>query len=632
MRKIDYKEWKDTLKQYKDEMKKELAAVRKAKQELYDMQRQLQEMAFSGRYERDEDTLVLSAPNIIIGNVDKHGNLLTGKSNVIIRGNNVALEGVGQVVNNGVTGGQVVTRARTVKVQTVDPGPDGLESVAFADSSFSVQSAAIGMSAEKVDSNMINNQECGGVFTRAAVKNMGNIELSAETNINVTASVPLENPKINDAIKDLKNITDPGKDTVKGIEKSIEEVGKEIDRFDKNQNDKMLDMLGQAGEQADTLALRTGLYKFEERTDVSETGTLEIAKHVIECTALMSNVAEANRIASYLDVHKATLTDNRTNAESALTGAGVNINSEVIRLKTLRADNKLSTAPGNGVAITTQNTTINAMDGLEQIKDSNFKVMANTIDVDACEYTATEKDGKTVPAKSEAKGTIKFNAGKIELKTLDREYDTGADPVVIKKETPHAGSRIWLNTEETNLDMSDSEGKASGKLTINAKDVNITAYDFKKEDGKAEKVAAGSMIKLGAETLVLGTVVKEKLECKHIQVCGNVAHVFGKENLYVHQDKVGFSLRNNEKATIIGKDIKLGGNITLSGDTVVKGELTAGDVEVENLKASSSITGPNIKDGIPVPGGPAATESDDAPDLVDVEENDVKPQNDEDKC
>lgn len=628
MRKTDYKEWKDTLTKYKAEMTKELAAVRKAKQELYEMQRQLQEMAFSGRYERDDDTLILSAPNIIIGNVDKHGNLLTGNSNIVIRGNNVALEGVGEVSGTSVTGGQVVTRARTVKVQTVDPGPDGRESVAFVDSSFSVQSAAVGISAETLD-----NVTTDGVFTRTAKITPGVIEMSAERSINVAAAVPLPaeaggTDPLDAAITSLNNMKSSN-GYVKEIDDTIEQIGKDIDNLDKNQNDKMLELLGAAGEQADTLALRSGLYKFEERTDITQAGTMAIAKGVVECCAKMANLAEANRIHTYLTAHKDVLAQNKTQAETQLNGASVNISSEIINLKTADAHGKVLTAPGNGVNITTQNTTFSAMNGLEQIKDSTFKVVANTVDVDACEYTYAEKDGKPVPEKSEAKGTIKFNAGKIELKTLDREYDTSKDPVTIKSEKPHAGSHIWLNTEKTDLDMSDSEGNASGTLKVNAKEVDITAFDFKKDGGQADKVTAESKIKICAETMILGTVVKEKLECKHIQVCGNTAHLYGKESMFAHQDKVGLSFKNNDKATIIGSDIKLGGNITLSGDTEVKGKFTAGDIEAANVKASSSVTGPNLKDGIPVPGSPATAESSDAEDPKEDDNNEVKSSSEE---
>lgn len=628
MRKIDYKEWKDTLKQYKAEMTKELAEVRKAKQELYEMQRQLQEMAFSGRYERDEDTLVLSAPNIIIGNVDKHGNLLSGNSNIIIRGHNVALDGVGESDGTSVTGGQVVTRARTVKVQTVDPGPDGLESVAFMDSSFSVQSAAIGMSAETVDGNAN-----GGVFTRSAKNSTGNIELSAETNVNVTASVPLlakpagTTTPLDTAISKLNDITKDNSDTNKKIEDTIKNVGTEIDKLDKNQNNKNLDLLGKAGEQADTLALRTGLYKFDERTDISEIGSMNIAQGVVECSALFAHLAEANRVQKYLTDHKTKL---NANADNKL-NAGVNITSGIINLKTADSKGEILTAEGNGVNIITQNTKFEAVNGTTPIEKTTFKVVADDVNFDASKYEYTAigsgADEKIVPSKGVASGSLKFNAFQIEMKTMDREYDTADSSRKIKSEKIHEKSRFWLNTEEASFDMADSEGKTSGKFKVNAKEIDLTGYDFKKEGGIAEKVTEGSMIKVGAETMILGTVLKDKLECKHIQLYGNMSHVFGKEKLFVHQDKVGLSFKDNEKATIIGKEIKLGGAITLSGDTEVKGALTAGDIDAKNVTASVSVTGPNYKDGVPVASGPAASETSDAPEPTTVQEDVVvKPQ------
>ena len=44
--------------------------------------------------------------------------------------------------------------------------------------------------------------------------------------------------------------------------------------------------------------------------------------------------------------------------------------------------------------------------------------------------------------------------------------------------------------------------------------------------------------------------------------------------------------------------------INMYGDTTMNGAVKAGDVEVENLKASKSVTAPNITDGMNMPGSP----------------------------
>ena len=81
--------------------------------------------------------MIISAPNIVIGNVDKNGDLLSGGvGNVTIKGSNVALEGVGD-------GGSVVTRASSIRQTAVDPGVDGVENVVRSTSEIVSQAGSI---------------------------------------------------------------------------------------------------------------------------------------------------------------------------------------------------------------------------------------------------------------------------------------------------------------------------------------------------------------------------------------------------------------------------------------------------------------------------------------------------------
>ena len=111
-----FDDWKKLLENFQSSVEKQKSEVQQIKADLI-------QRFEKGHYYRDDDTVIISAPNIVIGNVDKNGDLLSGGiGNVTIKGSNVALEGVGD-------GGSVVTRASSIRQTAVDPGVDGVENV-----------------------------------------------------------------------------------------------------------------------------------------------------------------------------------------------------------------------------------------------------------------------------------------------------------------------------------------------------------------------------------------------------------------------------------------------------------------------------------------------------------------------
>lgn len=594
MNKINYKGWKESLNQYKNELKKELAEVRKAKQELYDMQRQLQEMVYKGRYERDEDTLILSAPNIIIGNVDKHGNLLMGGSHVVIRSNDIALEGVGQSDGNTVTGGAVVTRARTVKVQTVDPGPDGLESVAFSDSSFTVQSAAVGIVAEKLEERAATEKDNGGVFTLSAPKAQGSISLAAEGQINALAACATHNEGMKNAAETLKNDAD---NYLSSAETAITEVETETKELDKVQNNKLLDLLGAASDEADVMALRSGLYKFDERSDASVEASNKMAKSIIDFTSNMSNYAEAMRINGYLTKRNTRLETAKTSYATTPTNSSINLNSEVINIATTGADGKLRTTPNNGVNINTQNTCIMAVEGTKPVEGSTFILKNDDVSIDTAKYEYAMEDKKLVAKSCTAAGSLVINGGKIDIQTMDKEFEGSGENFKVKSEKINAESIVKINTNHINFDMTDSEGKAQGSFKVNAKEIALTAYDVDKEKGTPTAITDGGSINIGSKTIGIGSP-DDKLICESMQIAGKNTAIFGNDSVCLLQESGNSQLILTDSAELSSKEVKLVGDITLGGATKIDAKFTAGDIECKNLTASTSIVGPNIKDGI----------------------------------
>ena len=118
-----FDDWKKLLEKFQSSVEKDLEEIHQQKSEVQQIKADIFNRLEKGHYYRDDDCIILSAPKIVIGNVDKEGDLLGGGiGEVIIKGNGVSLEGVGDT-------GHVVTRAPSIRQTAVNPGVDGVENV-----------------------------------------------------------------------------------------------------------------------------------------------------------------------------------------------------------------------------------------------------------------------------------------------------------------------------------------------------------------------------------------------------------------------------------------------------------------------------------------------------------------------
>ena len=92
---VQFENWQTAMEDFQKNIEKELEEIRRHKAEVRQMKIDLIDHLGQGRYVRDENRIIISAPEIIIGDTDKSGMLQNGSSRVIIRANNINLEGVG---------------------------------------------------------------------------------------------------------------------------------------------------------------------------------------------------------------------------------------------------------------------------------------------------------------------------------------------------------------------------------------------------------------------------------------------------------------------------------------------------------------------------------------------------------
>ena len=209
-----FKDWLNLLQSYHDDMEKDLETVRKHKKEIQEIRQELYNRLDSGYFLRDDKRIIISAPEIIIGNVDKSGQLQDSRSNVVIRSNEIVLHGVGEA-------GYIRNEATNIVQRAVDRGCDGLEEVVHGNASVMTQARNI-----LLDSN--NSED---VYIRDIDKKMGKgITIHTDSELTIDASVSHTewtkdiDDRINTFDEPMGQLKDTLNSTLTSIKNTIEQM------------------------------------------------------------------------------------------------------------------------------------------------------------------------------------------------------------------------------------------------------------------------------------------------------------------------------------------------------------------------------------------------------------------------
>ena len=212
-----FEQWQKELENLQSNVKKELENIRKSKEEVQQMKQELMYMLEDvpgvslGKYIRDDNRIILSAPEIIIGNVDADGVLWNGSSNIVVRGTQVNLEASGQ---GAASTGTIISRASRIHSVAEDPGADGTEHV--------VQDVSEVVSHAK--SISLTSENAKGTFTTPPGAGTLGIEFNSETTVQVLATLSNKQKKDH-----LKQCGDALKKRAKDLESSAKDMKKMVE-------------------------------------------------------------------------------------------------------------------------------------------------------------------------------------------------------------------------------------------------------------------------------------------------------------------------------------------------------------------------------------------------------------------
>ena len=626
-----YDDWKKLLEDFQKSVEKDLEEIHQQKADVQQIKNDIFNKVGEGLFYHDDTRIVISAPEVVIGNVDKSGDL-RGYGRVIVRGTEISQEGVGD-------NGKIINRAPSISQIAVNPGIDGVENVVCSTSEIISQATDI----------VLHSSDAKDVFSQVPqIAGKGGIRIHADSHLQLEAAVSSDERKA--AIETQVSALSAQANDLKT---RMEEQKKSLDAFFKEMN-----LLLEAEEKCNTpdfYLSRITLKDIDELHERMNRLLPSLYGTTADFIHTVSQLAEVNRKKKALETEKngiKTGDDFKNNT----TGALIDIVSETINMATRDGEGNLHTNSEAGIAIqsprmaisTISDTgklvekgsfTVNAEDiafsginssddGKELSAVGSVNFQAKTINLEAIDYQADDKgvkekqlaaDGKiTMTAKTVemattnpkdierdeegkltkgeyvAEGDVIIKSKTISMETLDYEVADGE----LKTKALTKDSKIAVRSEKMDFLAADAEGKATGSFSVNAKAVNVKSMDVDKESLADSALAAGSSMTLVSEKMFVGAKSKD-IKSKKLQAVSEEMGLFADKTFEAQQgDGKAVVQLDGGNAAVGGSKTEVFGATTINDKTEVKGELKAPKVSGDSIEAKSAFKSPNISDGM----------------------------------
>ena len=557
--------WEERLNNFKQALDKELQEIQQCKAELAEIQKEVQESLSGIRYIREEGRLVLSAPEIVIGDVDPLGVLGPRYSKVIIRGNEVKVEGTSRILN----------RAPEIHSLAEHPGRDGQESTLPYHSEI-VQVARNVLVNGVNDAEVINPNRDMVSRPGVAITSRGSID------VNASVSCEYETQQLDQAIQALKNQKSQTDKQIADIEKEVKAASMELDLLLKLPDVNVSDTLVRVN--------------YLDISELHEEYNQKVKRMCEKCMAYYSALAtqaDTNLRIAALEKQKETVKGRKANFEEQTTGSSIYLQSERIRLDTRDGDYHTRTNPEAGFFVNSSHISLTSyMDDWKTIEESYLYVGTQkaTISTQNYNYSDPQKgEGEVV-----TEGEVNILSKTVRVQAVDADLKE-FEPTE-KALTPE--SQLTVRMEQTQVQATDTEGKATGLIDMNAKNLRLKSMDVDKESGEEKELSQGSQLQLLAESMFIGST-EEKQQTLLAQVAADRLKLFAKtENEWQLDEDKGLLRLKEGTATFSSKGLEFWGKTTFNDQaqfTVVQ----VGDVKVDNIDVSKSSKTPHTSDGMP---------------------------------
>ena len=610
-----FKDWEKKMSAFESSVEKDLVEIRKCKADMQEMRRQMHEEINGSYYVRDLNRIILSAPEIILGNVDQDGVLYNGAvSKIVLRGTQVDLQASGD-------GSRVETRAASIRQIAENPGTDGHEHVVGAVSEVISQARSI----------VIQSDDADGAFPVPATPIGCGVRIHADNQLEISASLAAESKEkqLDNRIKSLesrksqlKDQASVCKDSFKSLVKELEELMEEKEKLVKDDH-----------------AIR-GKYNDVEMINLRvEDASEALAEETRGYSAVLAMLSETNRLLKCLKDMKSKIKKGDDYLQKS-TGSSVAILGERIGIASVDGDGHLRDNPGSGISIKANDVSIASVEadgkrkekGQVSIKAMNvevatagtadaayddkgelttatyaaegdFKLRSKNITIEGVDYEIAESKPKEKQLTADSR--IKLRAKTIEVSTESSANIEADEQGNTTKADYTAEGDLLVRSKTVTVESTDADGKATGSVSINAKAIAMKSMDTDKESHADSALAAGSTMVFVSEKMSVGAVSKD-VKSKKLQTISEEMGLFADKTLEAQQGEGKAVVQLSDgNAAFSGSKTQLFGETTVNANTEIKGEIKAPKASIDAVEAKSALKSPNIQDGMAAgaPGG-----------------------------
>ena len=610
-----FKDWEKKMSAFESSVEKDLVEIRKCKADMQEMRRQMHEEINGSYYVRDLNRIILSAPEIILGNVDQDGVLYNGAvSKIVLRGTQVDLQASGD-------GSRVETRAASIRQIAENPGTDGHEHVVGAVSEVISQARSI----------VIQSDDADGAFPVPATPIGCGVRIHADNQLEISASLAAESKEkqLDNRIKSLesrksqlKDQASVCKDSFKSLVKELEELMEEKEKLVKDDH-----------------AIR-GKYNDVEMINLRvEDASEALAEETRSYSAVLAMLSETNRLLKCLKDMKSKIKKGDDYLQKS-TGSSVAILGERIGIASVDGDGNLRDNPGSGISIKANDVSIASVEADGKLKEKgqvsikamnvevatagtadaayddkgelttatyaaegDFKLRSKNITIEGVDYEIAESKPKEKQLTADSR--IKLRAKTIEVSTESSANIEADEQGNTTKADYTAEGDLLVRSKTVTVESTDADGKATGSVSINAKAIAMKSMDTDKESHADSALAAGSTMVLVSEKMSVGAVSKD-VKSKKLQTISEEMGLFADKTLEAQQGEGKAVVQLSDgNAAFSGSKTQLFGETTVNANTEIKGEIKAPKASIDAVEAKSALKSPNIQDGMAAgaPGG-----------------------------
>lgn len=557
-----FSDWLELFQKYRDDMEKELETVRLHKKEVQNIRQEIYDRYENGYFLRDDKRIVISAPEIIIGNVNKSGQLLDSTSTVVIRSSGIDIQGVGD-------GGYIRNKATFIEQRAVDSGCDGLEEVVHDNASVMTQARSI----------LLDSNDSTEVYTRdiSQKKMTTGIAIHTDTVLDIDASVSRH--EWTKAIEDKVKVLNDNLSTLKKeVDEKLDEIKGLFDEMEK-------DLEGDQELLSSEIMSSTNIGALESYGQQLADRSIKLSRSIDSFLVSVSLYAEQYRQQKALT--EAKMTKSEDEFKNNVTGAGISINAEQIDITNTDGDHAVRENDGTYLRIMSKNIFVGAVNGKnENHEKGTIALRGESILV---ETNDRKKNGDDLDMPTT--GKVEINSKEILVSSLD--YEQKKDQERTEKNLTEEGN-IRIRAKKINVDGTDLEGTAAGELTMNSGKISVVSAEVDKESREIKEIHKGGTLELATETVTIGKDAAEKILSEKIEAKTNT------ELKLIQGDKAMLTVSGNkltveDDGTNFSKgeltvDVESKFNKKMTATTIEANDVTGKKVTVNNCLKAPSLT------------------------------------------